>query len=176
MTYQSLWYFIPASILRWRVVCEGVIFSLHKNQYNNNIIILTNANMYSCSPQMNSSECLAVLQDVLEPVSHHTEYNVNWSMMYKLRMSLTTTLPKIFNAYMYKFCQFCSKTNFANTFSRFQQHNYCIKYELKISWEISFAAMLQPMKSMKIFNLRNVRLWYLKGSLPQQISSLVHLI
>ena len=36
---------------------------------------------------------------------------------------------------------------------------HCIIYELEISWEKNFAAILQPVKSAKIFNLENFRLY-----------------
>ena len=35
----------------------------------------------------------------------------------------------------------------------------CICYELEISWEIFFAAILRPAKSVKILNLENFRLY-----------------
>ena len=55
------------------------------------------------------------------------------------------------------FCQILLKNKFSEIVVKLPA-THCSCYELEISWEKIFVAMLRLVKSVKIFNLKNFRL------------------
>ena len=71
------------------------------------------------------------------------------------------------------FCQILLKNKFSRTkflWSSFHPHS--ASYDDEISWEKVFVAVLRPMKSAKIFNLENFRLYSNKQNAPLHTFSL----